>query len=104
MTYFSTLKVGVKLVGSFLMVALIIAVVAAVGYVNMGTINAGVGALYAGRLAGLCPPRAVRLSSRGLKTGDSAVRPEVFGHQKPKRRWGILPASRFERGPERARH
>lgn len=45
-----SLTVGVKLVGSFSIVALIIAIVAGVGYVNMGAINVGLDSLFTGSL------------------------------------------------------
>ena len=49
MKAFDNLKIGVKLTGSFLLVALIIAVVAGVGFANMKNINDGMTSLYIDR-------------------------------------------------------
>ncbi len=47
--YLQSLRVGVKLIAGFLLVALMVLVVAVVGYVNMGSLNAGLTTLYEDR-------------------------------------------------------
>ena len=49
MNILNNLKIGVKLIGSFLLVSLIIVTVALVGYINMRTINDNVANLYTHR-------------------------------------------------------
>ena len=49
MNVFNNLKIGVKLTGGFLLVALVIAVVAAVGYTNMQAINVRAVSMYEDR-------------------------------------------------------
>ncbi len=46
MKWFNDLKVSVKLIGGFLVVALLLIVVAYVGYANMKSINDGLSTLY----------------------------------------------------------
>ena len=50
MKWFNDLKVGAKLVGGFLAVALLIVVVAVVGYTNLKSVNAGSETMYRDRL------------------------------------------------------
>jgi len=50
MSVLNNVKIGVKLIGSFIAVALVIVVVAVVGYVNMKDINDGVTAMYVDNL------------------------------------------------------
>jgi methyl-accepting chemotaxis protein len=49
MNLFRSLKVGTKLIGGFLLVALIVVLVAGVGFVNMNSINTGMTTLYEDR-------------------------------------------------------
>jgi methyl-accepting chemotaxis protein len=49
MQTFNNLKTGIKLISGFVTVALIVVAVAVVGYVNMGSINAGMTSLYNNR-------------------------------------------------------
>ncbi|HRE25742.1 MAG TPA: MCP four helix bundle domain-containing protein, partial [Anaerolineales bacterium] len=49
MNLFRSLKVGTKLIGGFLLVALVVVVVAIVGYTNMNSINGGMTTLYEDR-------------------------------------------------------
>jgi methyl-accepting chemotaxis protein len=46
MNVFNNLKLGVKLIGGFLLIALIIVVVAVVGYINMQGLNTSMTSLY----------------------------------------------------------
>ncbi|MBI5713592.1 MAG: MCP four helix bundle domain-containing protein, partial [Chloroflexi bacterium] len=50
MNAFNNLKVGVKLLGGFMIVALMVVVGSVVGYVNMKSINNGMTTLYLDRL------------------------------------------------------
>ena len=49
MNVFASLKVGTRLIAGFLAVALVVVVVAVVGYTNMNSINAGMTTLYEDR-------------------------------------------------------
>ena len=48
MNAFYNLKTGVKLIGGFMLVAILLIVVAAIGYVSMKSINDGMATLYYG--------------------------------------------------------
>ena len=65
MSAFNNLKIGIKLTGSFLLVGLIIAVVAVVGYTNMKNINDGMASLYNDRTL---PIQQLGLESTALYT------------------------------------
>ena len=49
MSFIDDMKIGKKMIGGFLIVVLILVVVAAIGYINMGTMDAADTALYEGR-------------------------------------------------------
>ena len=50
MEFIDNMKIGRKLIGSFLIIAIILAAVAVIGYVNMKTINDGMTTMYIDRL------------------------------------------------------
>ena len=64
MQAFHNLKTGVKLIGSFLLVTVVVVVVAVLGYINLKSINAGMTSMYFDRLV----PIAVADRIRSLRS------------------------------------